>query len=238
MKQLSPDWLVEGLIDAEYKKYLLLAYLQDVRGYFHAQKLYPHLGELVSHYRNLLAFRDRKESLADQFPKQITKADWQKLELTYQRVIEDDELMAELEEIIGFAVPQLEDHLSEGRALYDYVEQHLEIAAVGLSPLEQGAGYLFVSTRAGRDTFIYEYTSTLFEAQSERYRGLRTVFLQRKEKSISQTYERMKRELIDTRRELPNPPTYLVESALVCPLEETLLPMAKRLLMRQLSEAA
>ena len=34
MKKLEKDWLTRGLIDFEYKKYILLSYLQGVQSYF------------------------------------------------------------------------------------------------------------------------------------------------------------------------------------------------------------
>ena len=39
MKQLNPNWLTEGWVDFEYKKYLLLAYLQKVSIDFDERKL-------------------------------------------------------------------------------------------------------------------------------------------------------------------------------------------------------
>ena len=39
MKQLRDDWFLEGRIDYEYKKYVLLAYLQYVAQQFSEVKL-------------------------------------------------------------------------------------------------------------------------------------------------------------------------------------------------------
>jgi Cu/Ag efflux pump CusA len=48
----------------------------------------------------------------------------------------------------------------------------------------------------------------------------------------------MKGELLRARASLPNPAVYSVETELTYPLEETLLPIAKRRLVRYLSSAA
>ena len=61
MTELSKDWLTQGLIDFEYKKYILLAYLKNVRQNFQGQILYPFLSDLVFHYRNLLSIRENKQ---------------------------------------------------------------------------------------------------------------------------------------------------------------------------------
>ena len=53
MEKLSKDWLTQGLIDFEYKKYVLMAYLQRVKTSFERIELYPFMADLVFHYRNL-----------------------------------------------------------------------------------------------------------------------------------------------------------------------------------------
>ncbi len=40
MSTLPKNWLTEGLIDFEYKKYILLSYTQQVKGSFKERKLY------------------------------------------------------------------------------------------------------------------------------------------------------------------------------------------------------
>jgi hypothetical protein len=68
MKTLSSNWFFEDLLDLEYKKYVLLAYLQDVDKHFTQIKLYPQLNELVNHYRLLKRFMDQKNNLYLDFP--------------------------------------------------------------------------------------------------------------------------------------------------------------------------
>jgi hypothetical protein len=50
MKKLEEDWLTKGLIDFEYKKYILLDYLQHIKEQFKERRLYPFLSDLVFHY--------------------------------------------------------------------------------------------------------------------------------------------------------------------------------------------
>jgi hypothetical protein len=50
------------------------------------------------------------------------------------------------------------------------------------------------------------------------------------------TYESLKSELIRNRSELPNPAVYSIETGLKFPVEETLLPIAKRCLVKYISE--
>jgi hypothetical protein len=68
MNSLSKNWITENHIDFEYKKYMLLAYLQHVSEDFTETKLYPSLSDLVAHYRNLLSLKESKQNLYDSFP--------------------------------------------------------------------------------------------------------------------------------------------------------------------------
>src|SRR5574339_256559 len=97
MEKVSKDWITQGLIDFEYKKYLLMAYLQTVKSSFGKVELYPFLADLVFHYRNLQALKDNKALLKESFPKELSIEEWKRLELSYKEMIEDDSVMSELE---------------------------------------------------------------------------------------------------------------------------------------------
>src|ERR1700750_1233107 len=102
MKTLSETWFADGYIDFELKKYTLLAYLQEIHRQFSENKLYPELADVIFHYNNLVAFRENKKYLQEQFPKRLTGIQMEKLQLLYEQLIEDDDALQELEEIIGF----------------------------------------------------------------------------------------------------------------------------------------
>ena len=114
MKTLSHTWFAEGYIDFELKKYTLLAYLQEIHKHFDQQKLYPQLSDVILHYNNLLAFKQNKEFLQQHFPKKLTQPDILKLELLYQSIIDDDNLMNELEEIIQYAISNMNSTIQNG----------------------------------------------------------------------------------------------------------------------------
>lgn len=238
MEKLSKDWLTQGLIDFEYKKYLLMAYLQTVKNSFGKVELYPFLADLVFHYRNLQAVKENKALLRDSFPKELSVEEFKKLELSYREMIEDDGVMSELETIINFALPQIKDSLQEGSVIYEYVESQCEISPVGVTPLYAKEGYLFVTQPPEKETNIYRYQMSIFEGAHEQLRSLNTEFIERVEKSPSNTYERLKLELIRKFRDLPNPAAYLILARMKFPFTETLMPVAKRLFVKHISQAA
>lgn len=236
MKTLSETWFAEGYIDFELKKYTLLAYLQQVNGFFNENKLYPLLADVIFHHNNLLHFRDNKQYLQQQFPKRLTQVDMQRLQVLYQAMIEDDELMKELEDIMNYALKKMKRTIEGGTEIYEFVEEKMNITPIGLLPLDCQEGYFFLADGSYTDTRIYQYRLSIFEKHDERYRSIKTEFIADWHRSMSNTYESIKSELIRHRQHLPNPAVYSIETELKFPLEETLLPIAKRRLVRYLSE--
>lgn len=237
MEKLSPTWLTDKLIDFEYKKYLLLAYLKNVKGRFDNGELYPQMADLVTHYKNLLQVKENKEVLYDGFPKEMSKIDLKKLELTYRHIIEDEDLMKELTGIINYALPRIETTIEEGKELYDWIEDNLMLSPVGVVPMYDKEGYFFIQYDKKNDLLIYRYNITLFENANDKFRGIKTTFVNKDEKSIARTAENIKGELIKTFRDLPNPATFLITSQLKLPLKQTLLPITKRMLLQRLAAA-
>lgn len=235
MKQLSETWFAEGYIDFELKKYTLLAYLQQINKYFNENKLYPQLADLIFHYNNLVAFRENKKYLQEHFPKKFTGLQIEKLQLLYEQMIADDELMQQLEEIITYSAGEMKTTISNGTEIYEFVEGKLIITPIGLVPLDIQEGYFFLSSGNTKATRVYQYRLSIFEKHDERFRSIKTAFVELLQRSMVNTYENIKYDLIKTRNDLPNPAVYSIETELHFPVEETLLPIAKRSLVKYLS---
>ncbi len=232
MQKLEKDWITNGLIDFEYKKYLLLAYLQNVQQNFDKEKLYPHLAELVEHYRDAQSFKNRKTLLKTGFPKEITKIDLEKMKMAYEEQMEDSELMKHLEEIVEYAILQMKGTLGLGRELYDSVESKLSIEPIGIMPLYQDEGYLIMELGQGKRADIYEYKVNKFMMSGEGFKGIYFKFLESIKRGFGQTFENIKLGLIHTYEKLPNPATYLLQSSRLFPVTETVMPVAKRLMLQ------
>ena len=235
MKKLSETWFADGFIDFELKKYTLLAYLQEIDKYFNQNKLYPQLSDIIFHFNNLVAFRENKRFLQEHFPKKFTGVQLEKLEVLYEQMIGDDELMQELEEIINFASGKMKTTISSGTEIYEFVEDKLTIFPIGLLPLDHHEGYFFLNEGHARETRVYQYRLSIFEKHDEKYRSIKTEFIDRWERSVANTYENIKAELIRKKSDLPNPAVYSIETPLTYPVEETLLPIAKRSLVRYIT---
>jgi hypothetical protein len=238
MKTLSETWFADGTIDFELKKYTLLAYLQCVNQSFNEVRLYPQLGDLIFHYNNLVAFRENKKYLREQFPKKLTGIQMEKLQLLYEQMIEDDELMQELESIIHYSIPTLKTTIQNGTSIYEQVEQSLSIQPIGLIPLDLTEGYLFIRSKTDRETRVFQYRLSIFERHDEQYRTLKTRYVDSWYSNTVTTYDSIKNELIRSQKELPHPAVYSIETPLSYPVDETLLPVVRRSFAKFITMAA
>ncbi|GAC1421184.1 MAG: hypothetical protein NVS1B13_18930 [Flavisolibacter sp.] len=235
MKQLSETWFAEGYIDFELKKYTLLAYLKEINTYFNENKLYPQLADLIFHYNNIVAFRENKKYLQEHFPKKLTGLQIEKLQLLYEQMIADSELIQELEDIITYSAQEMKTTISNGAEIYEFVENKLTIMPIGLVPLDIQEGYFFLSSGNTKATRVYQYRLSFFEKHDEKFRSIKTSYLDMQQRSLVYTYEHIKSDLIRSRTDLPNPAVYSIETELSFPVEETLLPVAKRFLVKHIA---
>jgi len=234
MEQLSPNWITEGLLDFEYKKYVLLAYLQKAGKSFDEKKLYPFLSDLILHYNNLVTIRENKTFVSNLFPKKISKLDLQQFTLAYEKMIADESYMKEVEAILDFAIPKMNESLEEGKEIYHDVEEHLNIYPVGLVSLNPDSGYMMLTRVTTKETTVFSYQITIFESAQEKFRGIKTDFIGDYPLSFTNTLEEIKFQLMKQFRQSANYAAYAVESKVDFPMKETLLPIAKRSLVRYL----
>ena len=238
MKALSKNWLTEGLIDFEYKKYVLLAWLQGIDQYFTDSRLFPSFSELMEHYKSALEFQKSKSSLYNSFPKRLESGDINNLHLQYKSIVNEDITMQVIEETIQFALLEFGKYLTIGKTIYETVEKNLSISPIGLSTLNNTEGYLFLSFENSNEARVYQFKSTIFENADEKYRGIHVSYIDTLQKSYLNTYEKMKLDIIKRFHHLPNPAIFAIESKLMLPIEDTVLPLAKRMMMKYLASAA
>ncbi len=236
MKSLNNDWITEGLIDVEYKTYLLLAYLAEVRSQFNAQKIYPGFTDLLHHYKNVLSVKSGRETMKNAFPKELTSADWESMKLEFESKEKDNDFFGVMDEIIEYSIPAMKQHLDEGTELYKHVEQNLRISEVGLSSPFVETGYFFLCAPPKKEAGIYEYSLTRVHLPDGNYRALHVSHISNFSLSFTQTFESIKTDLIRSAGSGNRYATYLIESEVVVPWEESLLPVAKRRLVEYLAQ--
>lgn len=231
MARLTDNWLTEGLLDFEYKKYKLLAWLQEVERDFQSVKVYPSLSDLLMHYQNLQSFQHSKSVLEAGFPKELRMADLEHLKLRYQTLVDADPRMKELEEIVDYSLPELKRYLDEGMGICHLVEESMHIEPIGLVPLQREAGYLLFHQEKEHEVSIFDYHFSLLQQAGENYRTLKVRYMGQRHISLTNTFEQVKIDLV-RQNPLQNPATYLIVAKLKAPFHETMLPVAKRKFVR------
>lgn len=235
MENLKHTWLTDNLIDFEYKKYILLSYLQSVQQKFRSNELYPELADLILHYNNLNNLKNNKELIFERFPKKLSGIDVKKLRLKFDELVKDDELMLQITDTINFSIPQLEKAIKEGKTIYEFVEENLELDTVGLMPIYNKEGYILLNQDAKKEIKVYRYKVSFIEYHEEKFSAINTTYITSQVRSLSHTAESIKSDLIKRFRELPNPATFLLTSKITFPIKETFLPVAKRMLMQTIN---
>lgn len=235
MTTLPKNWITQGLIDFEYKKYQLLAYLQETNKHFNEMKLYPVLSDLIDHYQDLNELKSSSSDLNELFPKRLDSIDFKGRKLNYQSKVGEEGVMKELSMITEFALPKIVSQIEEGKTIYDYVEDQLEFEPVGIVPIYNQEGYILMSRDQKQDIHAYRYKSSLLHFAGEKFRSISMWLIGVFQRSLVNTLERIKMDLIREIKELPNPATWRVHSQQEFPIEETLVPISKRLLLKSVS---
>ena len=237
MKTLSTDWITEGLIDVEYKTYVLLAYLSGVKQEFDAQKIYPSFSDLVQQYQNVLAVKNGRMQMKEAFPKTVTGADWENMKLQFSEKAQEHDFFSVMDEIIEYTLPRMKNQLDEGKELYHFVEKSLHISPVGLASLYPSEGYFFLMAPPKKSASVYQYHATLMHLPDGQYRALHVSHLEDVRLGYANTLESIKIDLVRKSKNSAAPATYLIESEVLVPWQESLLPVAKRCLVAYLAKA-
>jgi hypothetical protein len=230
MKKLTSDWFTQNWLDAEYQKYVVMAYLQSVKQNFTANKLVPDLPDLQDHYEAGVRFSRGKGTLNAAFPKRISRVTGPPPRIEYKSENTDDPLLAEIDTVINFALPRFQTMVTEGKQRWTDIAGKLTLEPIGLMPLHPAEGYLLLHTTSGSETQVYSFAITFYSDQEPGGRMVRLNYVEAIRKGLATTFENIKLDLIRRHRHLPNPATFMLESQQTYPVHETLLPIARQLL--------
>lgn len=232
---LSLDLFTQVQSDFEMRKYQVLAALQKISEDFQHNKIYPHLSHLVELHQTLSDIQNRLEDLRSKFPKRIKKIDFVNQEIEHEVVFVDGSDLQEVEDLIEWALPFIKAKIEEGRTIYEFVNGEISLEEVGIVPNYIDEGYFFVPDNEESKLLLFQYEVSIFKSAKDQYRSLKTDFI----KALQQgrallSPNSIKLSLINEHKELPNPATYSFQTDLSLPFSETVFPVVKRKLMKQL----
>ncbi len=238
VKKLNPEWVTQGLIDFEYKKYVLLDYIQYVGKQFKDYKLYPYQSDILQQHRYLKSIAENQQLFFDKFPKFLKEISTENMKNEFETKSISSPMMEEIKKIINFSIPLIENKLKEGASLYDEIENVLKMETVGLRPINLDEGYVMVQLKGMTNVFIYNYQLKLFEHANEKYRGIFMEYLGDEVVTISNNIENIKLSLVKQNESMPNPCTFYIHSSLKLPYKESVLPIVKRMVVQEIAKAA
>jgi hypothetical protein len=231
--RLSLNLFTKVQDDLEKRQYVILAELKKISREFQYYKIYPHLSELAELRKTLSEIITRLSDLRNKFPKRIGKIDWVNKTIEHEVVFVDGTDLSAVENLITWALPNIDAVIQEGAAIHEFVEKELKVEHVGILPAYRDEGYFFIPDNNRKLLNLFRFEVSIFRSSDDQYRSLKTRFLKSLEQGFAQLSPgTIKLELIREEKELPNPATYAFNTQLDFSFSRTILPVAKRKLMQ------
>lgn len=238
MENLTIDIFISSAEDSELSEYRVLAALKNYMDQLHKNKLYPAFGELIDLSNELNNLLNQRENYRGLQSKRITGIDLENRTLIYEYNTEDfnEDKLSKIFDFIEWALPKIKEVVEEGTAIYDFVDSNIDIKEIGILPLYKDEGYFFVPDHSEKLTHVYKFLLSNIVTSNVPFKSLKTHFLEAISEDVTVIPpESIKLELIKKYPELPNPATYNLQVEIDFPFNETILPIAKRKLMRYLA---
>lgn len=240
MDSLTLETFIRAAEDLELSQYKVLAYLKKYTDALHANKLYPAFTDLIDLGNELHYLMDQLTNYDKSF---VLNQKSLGIEQNLNFFEEPDQNTNDINlvfKFINWAMPTIEEAIDEGIAIYDFVNANISIDHVGILPLYRNEGYYFIPDNQSEATHVYHFDMSLFSTDASPLRTLKTTMLDviDNEELKQKSFESIKLDLIKKFPELPNPAVYNIKTDLDFPFIETILPVAKRLLVRKLAAAA
>lgn len=237
MGKLQLDVFLAAGHDFEQAQYRVLAGLKHTRRAFSQNVIYPHLREMIELHNTLNTIDQRLEDVENAMPGEVRAIDLGAKTIVYEKPGMGPEELEDLRELVRWALPHVQSTIEEGRAVFEFVDENLHLEEVGIVPSYLQEGYLILPVRERKQMHVLRYSLSIFSKAGERYRSLRTSQVKSMPQgAVYPSPQAVKLDLVAEHKELPNPATYFFATKLDFPFEATMLPVAKRKLMRYLSE--
>jgi len=235
MNELTLEMFISAQRDFESSQFHILSGLQKIRRDFTRNRIYPPLAELIELYQTLKRITQSGDGILKELPKSIAKIDLKEKRIVYEPLELDRSHMQMIGELVRWALPHIQEAIEEGRTIFNFVEENMKVEEVGIVPSYIEEGYLLLPELAGDRLHVIRYEISIFSSADQQYRNLKTTSVSVLPLStLNMSAQSIKLDLMRQHRDLPNPATYLFSTDLDFPFNETILPVAKRKLLRQI----
>ena len=238
MERISIKSFFSPETDWELNQYRILGGIKEVCIDFDKKKIYPTLAMLIKLKHSLDQIKEERNNLNDKFPRQIKGFDINEQKIIYEPLgdLSHNDNIELIFTLIEWALPYITEAIDKGIVLFDFVDKNIMFEQVGIMPMYKDEGYFFITDNIAFELQVHRYECSLFASGKDKYRASKTEFVRsERQKIIRRSPESIKHELIKERKDLPNPATFLCDSDLDFPFEETIFPVAKRKLIAHIA---
>lgn len=235
MEPLSLNTFIRAVRDVERTQFEVLNALKQMHTNFHQNKIYPDLSALINLYDTLQHIAHNADTLESLVPKRLKELDMEQQSWLHEPSRLKDTDFEAIRDLIVWALPHIQRAIEEGKTMFEFVDENLAIEVVGILPSYLEEGYFFIPDNLTSSVHLIKYELSIFTNANERYRSLKTTLVKSVATNIIlQPAQTLKHGLIEEFPEMPNPATFAFTTDLEFPFQETVLPVAKRRLLRRL----
>lgn len=214
MKQLSKNWILEGLQDFEYKKYLILAYSNFIRKEFQSLKLFPYYLDLKEQKRYIDEIV--KISKDVKIGKEIIPSQNETIKYIYDTTL--------------FAEREFNVLIDESEEVLHNLNLKIRVAPIGLVTNSRFSGYLIFKNGSTKDVLIFNYLLDYFDIITKQFDNIKLRFISVLNKGLFETYESLKLKILKDfyKRFDMGLNMFLISTEKKIPLFESLMPIGTK----------
>lgn len=201
--------------DLERSKYLLLNKFRLCQKELDETKLYPTYQMLISIYGQLAEIMQNHNRI---FNKEYTDAITER-ESEEKHMLINNEIEKSFE-LMHWSIAHLNSLLENGRAIYDFVDDSINIEPIGINTKYNTEGYIILPDNRERILRILKYSRSLYKILKTKEIANRRMTL------ITIPNEVMRNEMISD--DIINQIIYMLDTELNFSYGQTILPVAKR----------
>lgn len=237
MNRLNINYFIVSAYDYEWSQYKVLSILKNYNTELHSNKLFPVIDDLKETYNNLTQIVKQRDEYQKYLSQKFNSKNDEDVEYEIREIKEktDDPKVNTVFEFIEWALPRIKETLEEAKVISDFIEENINIKEIGLISLYNNEGYLIVPDNKMKSTNVYRFENYIISPDGIEINTLKTKFVLSYDKMNSDfQLRKIKLDLINKFKDLPNPATYNCETDLDFPFEESIFPIAKKKLITKL----
>jgi len=218
--------------DAEITTYKILGVLKEYLTNIRRNKLYPTLTDLVSLSVRIESMIIQTLEPKEQFDNLCGDSDE---DFSVFGNLDAGEVYSDAStELLKWTRTQLYPILDEGIAVYEFVDENMDLQIINGNSFYKDNGYLIIPEHKTSQFNIYSFHCILFKTDEAPIKSVKTLFLQSLPMSNTESVTSQFQTIVDniTNKTLP---VYYCNTDLDFPYEETIFQIARKKLLKVLS---